>query len=550
LSLVLADRVQETTTTTGTGTINLGGAVTQFQSFVSGIGNGNTAYYCIVSGDATNWEVGQGTVTSGSPDTLSRTTILASSNSGSAISLTGTSTVFGDAPAAFLSAVDFTSSGTWSGDSAYSPGDVVTYGAGPTSYVCYAPISAPPSGAPTLDGSNGVQGVNTSGSITLTTTNADDLIVFCASLSGGSVSSITSTGLTFTERASQSGQGGVLYVYTAQASAILSSQTISFTWSGDEFFEVCVFGVSGFNAFDTDGSLPLSASSGTLTLTTLQANDFILYFEGGGFGGTQSPPSGFTNIYGGDIDGQTMGVSYQRVSSTQSGVSYTVPANSDLIIDALAAPGGPTPNPTPDIDTEHWISATAVPTSTGTGLTTWLNQGSATVADTEVGVCITAPAQTSFNALGRYKAAPSTPYTATAKVCLTTVPVGHAPSVFLGWYDGSDKLHVVALLNNTGGPHWAIEVDKATNPTSFDATDFSTTISVIVGPVCWLQIEDDGTDVYFRFSNDGGNFLQVFTVAKSSGWLGSSGYANVIFGTNSDNESGTEVLATLMSYSD
>lgn len=101
MSIVLADRVQETTTTIGTGTISLGGPVAQFQSFLSGVGNGNQTYYCLVNGNS--WEVGIGTVTAGSPNTLSRTTILASSNSGSTISLSGTSTVFGDAPAALLS---------------------------------------------------------------------------------------------------------------------------------------------------------------------------------------------------------------------------------------------------------------------------------------------------------------------------------------------------------------------------------------------------------------------------------------------------------------
>jgi hypothetical protein len=90
MALVFKDRVKETTTTTGTGTITLAGAVSGFQAF-SEIGDGNTTYYAIVSG--TDWEVGIGTYTL-SGTTLSRDTILESSNAGSAISLTGTSTVF------------------------------------------------------------------------------------------------------------------------------------------------------------------------------------------------------------------------------------------------------------------------------------------------------------------------------------------------------------------------------------------------------------------------------------------------------------------------
>jgi hypothetical protein len=90
MALVLADRVQETTTTTGTGTITLAGAVVGYQSF-SVIGNGNTTYYCVTSG--ANWEVGIGTYTA-SGTTLARTTILTSSAAGAAITLAGTSVVF------------------------------------------------------------------------------------------------------------------------------------------------------------------------------------------------------------------------------------------------------------------------------------------------------------------------------------------------------------------------------------------------------------------------------------------------------------------------
>jgi hypothetical protein len=83
MAFVIADRVKETTTTGGTGTVTLAGAVAGFQSF-SAIGNGNSTYYTIT--DATNgtWEVGIGTYTS-SGTTLSRDTVLASSNSGSLV---------------------------------------------------------------------------------------------------------------------------------------------------------------------------------------------------------------------------------------------------------------------------------------------------------------------------------------------------------------------------------------------------------------------------------------------------------------------------------
>ena len=81
MALVVKDRVKEISTTTGTGTFTLGGAADGFQSF-SVIGDGNQTYYAI--SDGTDWEVGIGTYTA-SGTTLSRDTILESSNSGSAV---------------------------------------------------------------------------------------------------------------------------------------------------------------------------------------------------------------------------------------------------------------------------------------------------------------------------------------------------------------------------------------------------------------------------------------------------------------------------------
>lgn len=98
MALVLSDRVQETSTTTGTGTLSLGGADTGYQTFVAGVGDGNTTYYCIT--DGTDWEVGLGTVTDATPDTLSRDTILESSNSDAAVNWgAGSKDVFCTLPA-------------------------------------------------------------------------------------------------------------------------------------------------------------------------------------------------------------------------------------------------------------------------------------------------------------------------------------------------------------------------------------------------------------------------------------------------------------------
>lgn len=98
MAFVIKDRVQETTTTAGTGTITLAGAVAGFQSFAA-IGDGNTTYYCIAHTTAAEWEVGIGTYSS-SGGTLTRSTILSSSSAGSVVSFTsGTKNVFCTYPA-------------------------------------------------------------------------------------------------------------------------------------------------------------------------------------------------------------------------------------------------------------------------------------------------------------------------------------------------------------------------------------------------------------------------------------------------------------------
>ena len=98
MALVLKDRVKETTTTTGTGTVTLAGASTGYQTFAA-VGDGNTTYYVITDPATGAWEVGLGTYTS-SGTTLSRTTVLSSSNAGSLVNFAaGTKEVFCAYPA-------------------------------------------------------------------------------------------------------------------------------------------------------------------------------------------------------------------------------------------------------------------------------------------------------------------------------------------------------------------------------------------------------------------------------------------------------------------
>ena len=99
MALVINDRVKETSTTTGTGTFALAGAQTGFDTFAAGIGGSNTTYYAIFNQGTNEWEVGLGTLNAGAT-TLTRTTILTSSNSDTVVTFTGgTKDVFCTLPA-------------------------------------------------------------------------------------------------------------------------------------------------------------------------------------------------------------------------------------------------------------------------------------------------------------------------------------------------------------------------------------------------------------------------------------------------------------------
>ena len=102
MGLVIADRVRDTTTTTGTGDLTLSGtAPTGFRTFASVAAVGDNVYYAISSASGAEWEVGYGTLTAST--TLNRARIIASSNAGAVVSLSaGTKDVFITVPATIV----------------------------------------------------------------------------------------------------------------------------------------------------------------------------------------------------------------------------------------------------------------------------------------------------------------------------------------------------------------------------------------------------------------------------------------------------------------
>lgn len=127
MALVLNDRVKETTTTTGTGTFTLAGAVTGFETFGTGIGNSNTTYYAVTLPGSSEFEVGLGTLNSDS-STLARTTVISSSNSDNAVNFSsGTKTIFCTIPASKSVFLDASGKGNLTSVSAdLSVGDDLT----------------------------------------------------------------------------------------------------------------------------------------------------------------------------------------------------------------------------------------------------------------------------------------------------------------------------------------------------------------------------------------------------------------------------------------
>jgi len=173
MALLLKDRVKETTATTGTGDITLAGAVDGFQTFGAVLANADTTYYAISHRDSNEWEVGLGTYDS-SAGTIARTTVLESSNSGSAVSFTsGTKDIFITLPAEKAVALD--------SSDVLSVGNITTSGylRGPATFTIDPAAHGDDTGTVVIAGNLQVDGTTTT--INSTTVTIDDLNLVLAS---------------------------------------------------------------------------------------------------------------------------------------------------------------------------------------------------------------------------------------------------------------------------------------------------------------------------------------------------------------------------------
>jgi len=185
------------------------------------------------------------------------------------------------------------------------------------------------------------------------------------------------------------------------------------------------------------------------------------------------------------------------------------------------------------------IMSETVPTQSSTGLTTWVNQGTASATDTSIGLQVVNPTTSSNdNIRGLVRTVPDTPYTLTALLELASV-AGNYPCALLGWADdASTKTHLVALCGD--GRSGLVTAG------SYASFAFSDDQFTREGRRAWLQLADDGTTITVKWSWSGVYWHTLYSKDKESSHLGSEGYNRLFFGASSGNITG---VATLLSWS-
>ena len=289
MALVVKDRVKETTTTTGTGTVTLGGAVSGFQTFTSVLSNADTTYYAIIDYVNNDFEVGLGTFTS-SGTTLARTTILESSNSGSAVDLeSGTKEVFITYPAEKSVYLDASNQLVINGSAVTASAtdlnliDGITNGTVIASKAIITDSNKDISGgrnitisgeldAATLDlsGNADIDGTLEADAITVDGTALNEYI---ADTVGAMVSSNTETNITVTYEDSDNTLDFVIGTLNQDTTGTADNFTVSANNSTDEtVYPVFVDGATGSQGAETDTGLTYNPSTGLLTSTGFSGN--------------------------------------------------------------------------------------------------------------------------------------------------------------------------------------------------------------------------------------------------------------------------------------
>lgn len=223
-------------------------------------------------------------------------------------------------------------------------------------------------------------------------------------------------------------------------------------------------------------------------------------------------------------------------ASSNSGSAISLSGTSTVIVTVpaqrLNALGGDAP-----------AMPVGIPTQTNTGLSTWLNQGTASAANQPVGLNIANVGQSGDTWRLLYKAAPSTPYSFTALIGLNVLwTTSISPAVAVGWTDGT-KLELIALQFNGGATPKALNIfcQKWNTTTSWNSN--AAGIASAISAPLWVKLLNDGTNVHFGVGTDGYNFTDLYADTVSGGWL--SAYTDVFFGFDPNTAGGS---GTLMSW--
>lgn len=218
------------------------------------------------------------------------------------------------------------------------------------------------------------------------------------------------------------------------------------------------------------------------------------------------------------------------LSEWQAGTVTALGANLSLTSGTLAATGGgggggagnalwvlPN-NPTIGSFAQINISGTVTATASGTSNTVTLFDGGSNALKLE-GLTLAVPV--------------STPYRVAILAYGTGQSVQYNSQAF-GWTDGTkfETMTIVNSFNVVTHSQWSNSASRATDTSVW--TIFASPYGMTYGGL-WIGLRDDGTNVHYELSQDGVNFITIFTVTKSSGYLGSSGYSHIFFGVVPDN---------------
>jgi hypothetical protein len=394
MALKLADRVRETTTSTGTGAITLGGAVDGFVSFSSVLSTNDTTYYVIVSSTATDWEVGVGTYSS---NTLTRTTVLDSSNSNALVNFTvGTKAVFIAQPAGRAVYSDGTSIVSSDGKSvlttaggtgvtSYSVGDMLYYAAGTVlsklSIGTAGKVMTSTGTAPQWSTLSGIAVTTISfGSTGLTPSTATGGAVSVAGTlgtanGGTNLTSFTSGGAVYASSTSvlttgtlPTASGGTNLTSFTSGGAVYASSTSALTTgtlpiaSGGTSQTTASAAFNALSPITTAGDLILGNGTNSATRLAIGTNAYVLTSNGttaswaaptgvssisfGSTGltpntattgvvsvaGTLSPANGGTGVANNSASTLTISGSFASTFTVSGAYNYTFPAASDTLV--------------------------------------------------------------------------------------------------------------------------------------------------------------------------------------------------------------------------